>query len=442
MKKLAISGGPAVVSEHMIQKWPIISDEDINGVVTALKSGKLWGIKTPNVQQLEADLCQYFDTRYCILTQSGTSALHMAIAALGIGPGDEVITTSYSFVSTALAVLHANAIPIFTDIDPQSCNINVQDIEDKINPSTKAILPVHMHGLPANMDEINALAKKYGLAVIEDACQAHGAVYKGQKVGNLSDVACFSLNGSKNLNAGGDGGFLLTNSKTIYQKALSVAMYGKSVSTDKSQGNNINSLGWMYRIQEIPATIARSQLQRLDEYNAIRTQNAEYLTKGLSEFKGLISPKVPDDRTHVYFTYRLRFDPDVLGIQLSRQKFREAIEKALFAEGVPMGQSDKLPLYKYPLFRDKTGYGKQCPWSCNFNTNKPQALDDNLFPHVNQLFEDYTVIRGIHAPNNTDLMDLYLEAMGKVYHHLEEVIGKAETLELPSNNCELFGGYY
>ncbi len=442
MNKLAISGGAAVVQEHMIQKWPIISEDDINNVVTVLRSGKLWGRKTPNVIQLEEDLCRYFDTKYCILTQSGTSALHMAIAALDIGPGDQVITSSYTFIATALAVLHANAIPVFADIDPQSCNISVDDIERKINPSTKAILPVHMHGLPANMDEINALAKKYGLAVIEDACQAHGAVYKGRKAGNLGDVGCFSLNGSKNLSAGGEGGFLLTNEQAIYEKALSVAMYGKNVSINKYPKNYITNLGWMYRIQEIPAAIARSQLKRLDEYNAIRIQNSEYLTKGLSGIKGIQTVEVPDDRTHVYFTYRLRFDPNIFEFNMSSRKFREAIEKAIFMEGVPIGQTDKIPLYKHPLFHEKTAYGKKCPWSCTFNKTEPQPLDDNLFVNVNQLFDDYTVIRGIHAPNNTSLMDLYLEAIHKVFHNLEEVIDKANDLDSPSNNCELFGGYH
>lgn len=436
-----MSGGPAVVPEHMIQKWPIISEEDINNVVDVLKSQKLWGRNTPNVLQLEADLCQYFDVEYCILTQSGTSALHMAIAALGIGPGDEVITTSYSFIATPLAILHANAIPVFVDIDAQSCNISVKEIEKKINPSTKAILPVHMHGLPANMDEINALAKKHGLAVIEDGCQAHGAVYKGKKAGNLADVSCFSLNGSKNLTTGGDGGFLLTNNKAIYEKALSVALYGKNFETNQHPHNSITGLGWMYRIQEIPAAIALNQLKRLDNYNAIRRKNAEYLTQGLSVIKGIQTPVVPDDRTHVYYTYRLRFEPQLFGLDISSQKFREAIEKALFMEGVPIGQSDKIPLYKHPLFQEKNGYGNQCPWSCKFIKNEAQSFDDELFVNVNQLFENYTVIRGIHAPNNTALMDLYFEAFDKVFSNLEEVVEKADSLESPSNNNELFGGY-
>jgi len=209
----------------------------------------------------------------------------------------------------------------------------------------------------------------------------------------------------------------------------------------KNGDDQITGMGWMYRIQEIPAAIARTQLKRLDEYNATRTQNAEYLTKGLSGINGIQTPVVPDDRTHVYFTYRLRFDPEKIGIDLSGRKFREAIEKALFMEGVPVGQSDKMSLYKHPLFREQMGYGKHCPWSCGFYSNDPQPLDDDLFTHVNRLFENYTVIRGIHAPNSTPLMDLYIEAVEKVFHHLDEVIEKTGDLDLPSNNCEMFGGY-
>ena len=183
-------------------------------------------------------------------------------------------------------------------------------------------------------------------------------------------------------------------------------------------------------------------MKRLDEYNTIRNQNSEYLTKGLSGIKGIQTPIVPGDRTHAYFMYRLRFDPEILGIDIPRRKFREAIEKALFMEGVPVGQSDKIPLYKHPLFQKKTGYGKNCPWSCSFYSNDPQPLNDDLFVHVNELFEDHTLIRGIHPPNDISLMDLYIEAVEKVFQNLDEVIEKGTNLELPVYNCELMSGYF
>ncbi len=444
MRLPAISGGPAVVPPGAVKTWPIITEEDISAVVQALRSGRLWGRRSPNVIRLEEALCHYFGARHCLLTQSGTAALHLALTALGIGPGDEVITTAYSFIATPMAILHANAIPVFADIDPVTCNISVQDAERRITPATKAILPVHMHGLPADMDGINALARKHGLAVIEDACQAHGAEYKGRKAGSLGDVGCFSLNGAKNLTAGGEGGFLLTDDTDLYERAIAAATFGKGKrdGTEHSNPALVFHPGWMYRIQELPAAIALSQLPRLDEYNALRIANAEYLSKGLSGTRGIKVQLVPPDRTHVYYTYRLRFDPAALGIDIAVREFREAIEKALFAEGVPAGQADKHPLHLHPVFRDRIGHGRGCPWNCRQDADGPATPVEVAFEHVGRLFDDHTVIRGVHPPNGTALMDLYLEAVHKVFDHLEEVLEKAGSFDPPSNNCEMFGGYF
>ena len=438
----ALARGAPVVPGGMVCGWPIITEDDIAAVADVLRGGRLWGRKTLNVEQLEQDLCDYFGTRFCILTQSGTSALHMALSALGIGPGDEVITTAYSHIATPMAILHANAIPVFADIDPESCNISPEEIEAKITPNTRAILAVHMHGLPADMDRINAIARKHGLAVVEDASQAHGAEYKGKKAGNLGDVGCFSLNGSKNLTAGGEGGFLLTSDPDIYDRALSAATFGKKSGGGMGSPGLVHRVGWMYRIQEVPAAIARRQLSRLDEYNAARIRNAGYLSEGCSGMKGIRIQHVPTDRTHVYYTYRLRFDPAALGLDIPARQLREAVEKALFLEGVPAGQADKVPLHKHPVFREQIGYGRDCPWRCRNHAQGSQPLDDEFFPNVNQLFDDHTVIRGIHPPNGIPLMDLYLEAVQKVFRHLDEVIARTAGMEPPAVGCELFGGYF
>jgi dTDP-4-amino-4,6-dideoxygalactose transaminase len=255
-------------------------------------------------------------------------------------------------------------------------------------------------------------------------------------------VGCFSLNGSKNLSAGGEGGFLLTNNRDIFENALSVAMYGKNVSGKDHPPSHITRLGWMYRIQELPAAFARSQLKRLDEYNEIRTRNAEYLSYGLSEIKGIRTPIIPSDRTHAWFGYRLKFDTEEATMEMPVRKFREAIEKALFKEGVPVGQADKMPLFQHPLFQNKNEYSRHCPWSCNLNQNEPQQFDTSDFVNVHRLMDDYTLLRGIHPPNDTELMDLYLEAFHKVFDNLQEVLDKADSLPMPVNNCEMFGGYY
>ncbi|GAI80609.1 unnamed protein product, partial [marine sediment metagenome] len=209
---LAIAGGKRTVPEGLKVGWPVITQEDKKAVMGVLNRGILWGPYAPEVVGLQEDFARYVGTKYCIAVNSGTAALHMAVAAAGIGPGDEVITSAFSFLASAVAVLHHNAIPIFVDIDPKTFNIDPKKIEEKISSRTKAIMPVHIHGLPADIDEINEIAKKHHLVVIEDAAQSHGALYHGKKTGNFSDMAAFSLNSTKNM-PGGEGGLFVTNNE-------------------------------------------------------------------------------------------------------------------------------------------------------------------------------------------------------------------------------------
>ena len=222
-----------------------------------LDRGVLWGAGAPEASALEKEWAQWLGTGYCLATNSGTAALHMAVASVGIGPGDEVITTPFSWTSTATCILHHNAIPVFADIEPRTCNIDPAKIEERITPSTKAILPVHLYGLPADMDPILDIARRHDLRVIEDCCQAHGAEYKGRRVGTLGDVAAFSLNALKNL-SGGEGGLLVTNSEHTWQQAARVQQFGEQRLKDGTREYNAYGMGWMYRTTEMSAAFARS----------------------------------------------------------------------------------------------------------------------------------------------------------------------------------------
>ncbi|MQY69678.1 MAG: aminotransferase class V-fold PLP-dependent enzyme, partial [Firmicutes bacterium] len=295
---LAIAGGKRTVPEGLKVGWPVITQEDKKAVMGVLNRGILWGPYAPEVVGLQEDFARYVGTKYCIAVNSGTAALHMAVAAAGIGPGDEVITSAFSFLASAVAVLHHNAIPIFVDIDPKTFNIDPKKIEEKISSRTKAIMPVHIHGLPADMDEINEIAKKHHLVVIEDAAQSHGALYHGKKTGNFSDMAAFSLNSTKNM-PGGEGGLFVTNNEEYRGKANMVRMFGEFLKPEEGRKYNAYTMGWNYRTQEMPAAFARSQLKRLDEYNANGKRNAEYLSGHLAEIKGVTPPFVPPDRTHI-----------------------------------------------------------------------------------------------------------------------------------------------
>jgi len=179
-QKLAIHGGPKLVGEKHYE-WPPVSDGDKKAVMAVLDRRQFWGTHAPEVAALQEEWASYIGTKFCLATNSGTAALHIAVAAAGIGPGDEVITSALTFIASAHAALHQNAVPVFVDIDPVTYCIDPKKIEAKITKRTKAIIPVHIHGMPADMDEINAIARKHNLVVIEDACQAHGAHVQGSQ---------------------------------------------------------------------------------------------------------------------------------------------------------------------------------------------------------------------------------------------------------------------
>lgn len=424
MAELAIKGGKRVVPENLEKvRWPIITLEDKKAVDSVLDSGQLFGAYAPEVVALQEEFARYIGCKYCIATNSGTAALHMAIAACDIGPGDEIITSAFSFLASATCILHHNAVPIFVDIDPVTYNIDPRKIEEKITERTKAIIPVHIHGLPADMDEILAIAKKHNLVVIEDAAQSHGAVYKGKKVGNLGEMAAFSLNSTKNL-PGGEGGLFVTNSEKFRAKANMVRMFGEFVKPGEGRSYKAYTMGWMYRTQEMTCALTRSQLKRLDEFNANSKKNGDYLTEKLSEIKGVIPPKTPPDRTHIFHKYRVRLAPGDLGIDIEPSKFRDLVMKALIAEGVDIVLWQRFPLPENPLFQEKKGYGKGCPWSCPYY-GKEIEYNPKDYPEAKKLISSSLVICSepyAIYPQKLELMEYYAEGFRKVFENIEKVI--------------------
>src|SRR5512136_927991 len=285
-EKLAINGGTPVLKRSDYGNWPIITDDDRRLVNEVLDSGIVAGGTAPQVSAFEREWAAYTGSKDCLTTTSGTAALHMALAAVGVGPGDEIITSAFTFLASASCALHQNAIPVFVDIDPRTYNMNPTKLEAAITERTKAIIPVHIQGLPADLDPILAIARKYNLHVIEDACQAHGATYKDKKVGTFGDVGTFSLNNYKNL-PGGEGGLFITNSEVYLNKGMLVRCFGDEIDeVSHRRIYNASILGYMYRNQELPAALCRAQLLHLDERNTVRIANAEYLTRELSKIPG------------------------------------------------------------------------------------------------------------------------------------------------------------
>ncbi len=320
---------------------PIISEREIEEVLKTLKSSHLTlGKKT---EEFEKKFSEYCGTKYGVATSSGTAALHTALLSLGIGKDDEVITTPFSFIASSNSILFVGAKPVFVDIDPKTYNINPNLIEDRITDKTKAILVVHLYGQPCEMDKIKKIAKEYELFLIEDASQAHGAEYKGRKVGSFGDVACFSFYATKNMTTG-EGGMIVTNSEEIAEKCRLVRNHGQ----EKKYYHTI--LGFNFRMTEMQATIGIEQLKHLDEWNERRIKNAEFFNKKLREIDELDLPFVIPGVKHVFHLYTIRVK------KMSNVEFSEKLLK----EGVDGRIYYPLPIHKQKLYM-KLGYNDNLP---------------------------------------------------------------------------------
>ena len=438
--KLAIDSGTPVLQRSDYKNWPIITDDDRRLVNEVLDSGILAGGTAPQVSALEKAWAQYTGAKYCLTTTSGTAALHMALAAVGVGPGDEVITSAFTFLASASCALHQNAIPVFVDIDARTYNMDPAKLEAAINERTKAIIPVHIQGLPADLDPIMEIARKHNLYVIEDACQAHGATYKGRKVGTFGDIGTFSLNNFKNL-CGGEGGLFITDSETYLNKGVLIRCFGDEVDeVSHRRLYNASILGYMYRNQELPAALAHAQLMHLDERNDARIANANYLTRELSKIPGVIPPYCPPECKHVYFLYNVRFDPRVAGVDCEPRRFRIAVEKALYKEGALVGQWQTRPVPGQDLFQSKLGYGgSSYPWVVNEAKGIKYTYNLDDYPVTNELCDTYTIVHGIHPPNSTALMDKIVEAFHKVFSNLGQTLSHADDAIYPGADGKLYG---
>lgn len=275
---------------------PIIGDNEINEVVKVLKSGELTQGRW--VEEFEGDFAKFTNTKFAVATSNGTTALHLALLSLGIGAGDEVITTPFTFIASTNAILYVGAKPVLVDIDPKTFNINPNLIEEKITSKTKAILPVHLFGLPADMKKILEISKKYKLFVLEDAAQAHGAKIGNQMTGNFGDLAAFSFYPTKNITTS-EGGMITTNNELLAKKLKMLRNHGM----EKRYHHDM--LGFNFRMTNIQAAIGKHQLKRLNDFNKKRRENAQFLSKHLSGLDKIQTPFIPAGFTHVFHQYTI-----------------------------------------------------------------------------------------------------------------------------------------
>jgi len=326
--KLALLGGDPVRTEDWMS-WPIWDPEAEDPALSVLRSGKWYREWGTQVVKFEKQYAELIGSKRALATASGTTALEVALHVLGVDAGDEVIVSPYTFIATYNVVFNAKALPVFADTDQETFTINPDKIEEKINERTKAILPVHILGLPADMNSINAIASKHDLVVIEDACQAWLAEYDGKKCGTLGDLGCFSFQNSKHLPSG-EGGAVVGNDDSIMDMCHSYHNCGRAYGNTQGEFNGYPFRGGNMRMMEIQAVILMNQMNRIKADADKRLENALYLDSRLKNIPGIIPYKLSDgaDRS-AYHLYPFRYKKEHFD-DLSREKFL----KAFTAEGI------------------------------------------------------------------------------------------------------------
>ncbi|MBN2136945.1 MAG: DegT/DnrJ/EryC1/StrS family aminotransferase [Sedimentisphaerales bacterium] len=341
--KPAILGGPPVRTRPF-SSWPIWDQADEESIISILRSGNWFRGRGKVVDEFETQYARMMDAKACMGTVNGTNALLTALHVLGIGIGDEVLVPPYTFVATVSVVLMSNALPVFVDVDPRTFQMDPAKIEEKITEHTRAILPVHILGTMADMDRINAIGKKHTLKVIEDACQAHLAEWKGKKAGSLGDLGCFSFQNSKNLPSG-EGGAIIGNDTALLDKCHSFTNCGRSHGSVKGRG--FAFLGTNRRMTQYQAAILMGQMKRIEKDAEIRNANARYLTSRIEKIPGITPQKAYQGQTlGAYHLYAFRYDPEQFG-RVSRDKFLSALR----AEGIPCSSGYR-PLNKEGIIED------------------------------------------------------------------------------------------
>ena len=417
MARLALLGGEKV-RKTPFPPHPIIGKEEKKAVLDVLESGKLstfvaspgekflGGVK---IKQFEKEFAEYHGVKYAITFNSATAALHAAVVACGVKPGEEVIVPPYTFTSTATCALMNNSIPVFVDIKSDIFCLDPAKIEQAITPRTRAIIPVHLFGHPADMDEIVAIARKHNIKVIEDCAQAPGALYKGKHVGTIGDCGVFSFQETKNMMTG-EGGMLITDEEEIAEIARMVRNHGEVVLTSQTKRTyRSDMLGWNYRMTEIEATLGIAQLRKLDKLNSQRITLADYLAEKLVSIDGLTTPVVYPYVKHVYYDFVLKYDESKIGVP------RDTFVNALEAEGIPFGGGYVRPLYLNPI------YHKNKPFIYNY-FGKDVKYDKGICPVTERLHEKEQCSTAVCRPPATKKdMDDVVQGIKKVLDNREEL---------------------
>ncbi|MDQ8031002.1 pyridoxal-5'-phosphate-dependent protein [Bordetella genomosp. 1] len=420
---LAILGGTPVISRtldhfHSVGEEEALVAADVvrSGVLSAYigapGEGFMGGVQ---VRAFEAQAAEHFGVKHAIAVNSWTSGLIAAVGAIGIEPGDEIITTPWTMAATSTAILHFNGIPVFADIDPVSFNIDPASVERLITPRTRAILAVDIFGQSADMKALRAIADKHGLRIISDTAQAPAARYFDKYAGTLADIGGYSLNYHKHIHCG-EGGILVTDDDKLAERLRLIRNHAEVVikSNDPAELNNM--LGYNFRMGEIEAAIAAVQLRKVDGRVASRQRIADELNAGLAGLAGLSTPEVSEGCTHVYYVYGMTLDVDALGVPRAR------IAEALRAEGVPSLVVGYQNLHLLPMFQNKIAYGaKGFPWTSPY-ASRDVDYSHGICPVAEDLHERRFLGLSIcmHEYPSQDVQ-LVIQAFKKVWANLDQL---------------------
>ena len=417
-EKLFINGGKKVRDKEFAYSAPI-GEEERKAVDEVLRSKTLSGfykdfLGGEKVRGFEKAFAEYTGVKHAISLNSGTSALHVALAACGIGPGDEVIVPPYTFTATATSVLMNNAIPVFADVERDTLCIDPKKIRDMITKKTKAIMPVHLYGKIAKIEEIKEIVAGKEIFIIEDACQAPGCVYKGRKTGNLGDIAAFSFVETKNMVIG-EGGMLTTNDDGIAERCRLIRNHGEVWVKGKPRQYLSNMLGFNFRMLEITAALGIAQLKKLEFLNGIRKKNADFLRRNLGNagFEGIETIKFEEGE--ICHIFPIIFDEKKIGI--TRKKFMDILN----SEGIPAVTGYSHPLYRNPIFLEKIAYGKRgCPYSCPLYGDKIDYTGVRC-EIAEDICEKLICIKEVYYPYGTDDMKDIISSFVKIFSNMDKL---------------------
>lgn len=427
-EKLALLGGEKAFkrSEELASatRWPVFTDEEKKAVCEVLESENVYA----PIEQFERDFAAYHGVKFALAHNNGTSSIHAALFAVGVEPGDEVITSAHTWHLQVTPIIALHAIPVFCDIEPKSACIDPSDIEKKISEHTRAIIVVHPYGAVAPMDEILSIARKHDIAVIEDCSHAHGAKYKGKKVGTIGDIGCFSLQASK-LMTGIEGGVLITNNEEYYERACVLAHYERipRLKSEKyrkyNPGGDVapSCFGFKYRIHPLAAAIARVQLHHLDEWNSIRRRNMTYITRAIEDAKKEVGdffdpPYEAPNTERVWLNYICQYYYDKTGVP------RDRLVEALRSEGLPVtrGRAGYLPVYWNPIYEERSVWAKGYPFDAPYVKRKI-TYARGMCPETEKFWLRTVGFPVIHRSVSEELLEEFVGAIVKVLRNIDSL---------------------